>query len=209
MPRLRDLILKPSRRHPCPVTALDGETLLPLELRLLDVGDVTAALREGRAYAKKNGVEAPAADDVLFARGKMIHTLLLACCDPDSPLDKPVRFFDDVEQIERMLDDARIAYVYQEQQDFQGEFSPSPVGVRPEEFVTLVTACADEWKKGPEGDPERPFAGLPSRKLRSFAAQLVGPYMMLTELRSQLGSATPPVTSASSEPTAPSSGAQE
>lgn len=186
MARAKDIILGAPLRRPCSVTAVDGITRLDLAVTLLP-STITSAIDDGaRAYAKAKGVAEPKPEDAAFLRGKVAHTVLLSCVDPDSPGDAPVPFFDDVAQIERMLDDAAQVYIVQEQKDFQDEHAPIVEGVTPEQYVQLQAACLEEFRRG--GDPERPFAGLPLRVLRSFSAQSVARSLPLTELLSELGS---------------------
>lgn len=202
MPRLRDILYKPARFVPLSVVGLDGETKLDFAIRLLDSGHTRDAHTRARAYAKQYGVPDPREDDVLYLRGLWANTLLLACVDPDSSPESPVPYFDDVEQIERMLDDARIAFVFQAWRDHQIEYAPAAGDMPPEEVVKLTLASADEWRAG--GDPDRPFVGLPSRTLRSFSAQLALRFSALTEMLSRYGSQNPDAgrTSATSAPSA-------
>lgn len=189
MAKIRDLIIKPSKRKPCEVTALDGETILQFDLRLLRGDETVTIEREARAFAATNGVSEVKQDDVLYLRGRMVSTLLAACTDNETPADKPEAYFSDAAEIRRLLDDARIAYIYQEQVALQTEYAPSP-GVLPfEDFIKLVWASREENEKG--GDPERPFVGLPYRKATSFAA--IAALALTTPMlpQSLFGSATP------------------
>lgn len=204
MARARDLILKPQKRRSCTVKALDGETDLTFALVLLSAERTAKIVDEAIDFAKAHGGTG-ALDDPQFLRGKYTRTVLAAAVDPDSPENAPVPYFDDVAQIQRMLDDAWIVYAFEAQRDFQCEYAPSPAHVRPEDFVPLIAASTEAWKKG--GDPERPFAGLPPSMLRSLSATLVLRCSTLTELLSQLGSRTesPSDDPASSTSSAPSS----
>lgn len=190
MGKIRDLILKPARRRPCEVTALDGETLLRFDLRLLTGDESVTVEKDARAFAKANGVEKVDGSDGLYLRGLMVSTLLLACTDNDSPITAPEPYFDNAVQVRKLLDDARIAHVYEKQRGFQSEFSPTPDKCSYDEFVALVWKTREEARTG--GDPERPFVGLPYRKLTDFAqnAALVLTTPTLPELL--FGSPTPP-----------------
>ena len=167
MPRLKDILIKPQRRHPCKVTALDGETALPFELRLLNGEESSLIEDKARAAAKAAGIESPKPEDGPYLRVRMAETGLAAATDSDSPIDKPEPFFANLAEVRRHLDDARIAYVYQEQRAFQSKFAPVPETASFDEFIQLTWASVQEAQKG--GDPERPFVGLPYRKLTSFA----------------------------------------
>ena len=196
MARLRELVFKPTRPVPCSVIALDGATKLEFAIRLLPAYDTRSAAEQARIYAKAHGSPDPKPDDVMYLRGLWANTLLLACVDPDAPHESPVPYFDSVEQIERLLDDARVAFVFQAWRDHQMEHAPTAEGLTPEQVVQLIAASADEWRAG--GDPERPFGALPSPTLRSFSAQLALRYSALTEMLSQFGSRKPADTSTSS-----------
>lgn len=189
MGKIRDLIIKPARRQPCEVTALDGKTLLQFDLRLLSADETVVVEREARAFAKTNGVEKVEQGDGFYLRGLAVSTLLLACADNESPLEAPEPFFANPAEVRRFLDDARIAYVYEKQRAFQSELSPTPDKCSYEEFVGLVWQTRKEAQQG--GDPERPFVGLPYRKLTDFAqnAALVLTTPTLPELL--FGSPTP------------------
>jgi hypothetical protein len=202
MARAREIILGAARRHPCSITAIDGATRLDFALILLPSAASAQIAKGAREYAQTRGVSDPKPEDVLFLRGKWAHTILLAAVDPDSPLDSPQPYFDDVAQIERMLDDAAQIHVVQAQKDFQDEHAPIGEGLSPEQFVKLQAACIDELRRG--GDPELPFSGMGLRALRSFSAQAVAGSLPLIELLSQLGSSSPDDTK-SSPTTAPTS----
>ena len=55
----------------------------------------------------------------------------------------------------------------EDQRAFQSEFAPVPEVCTYEEFVKLTWASVEEAQKG--RDPERPFVGLPYRKLVNYA----------------------------------------
>lgn len=204
MAKARDIILGAPKRRPCSVTAIDGTTRLTFALVLLSSTDTAAIAAGARDYARSKGVADPKPDDALLLRGKHAHTLLRACIDPDIT-DHAEPFWEGVDQIERMLDDAAQVYVVQEQNDFQDEYAPIVDGCTPEQLVQLQAACMEEFRRG--GDPERPFVGLPSRVLRSFSAQLVAQSTPLRDLLFELGSRTQAITPSSSN-TAPNSDAQ-
>lgn len=165
MAKLRDVILEKPRRKACSVDALDGATKLRFALRLLNGAEFKAV--EERARLALGLDKQPPPEDTLYAREKMVQTLLLACVDDETPLESPEPYFADAAEVLRVLDDARITHVYQEQRVFQSEFAPVVERCSFDDFVKLTWASVEEATKG--GDPERPFAGLPYRKLVSFA----------------------------------------
>lgn len=202
MARAREIILGTPRRRPCSVTAIDGSTRLEFALVLMSSETSTKIAKGAREYAVARGVADPKPEDVLFLRGKWAHTILCSAVDPDSPAAAPEPYFDDVAQIERLLDDAAQIFVVQEQKDFQDEHAPVGEGLTPEQFVRAQAACIEEIRRG--GDPELPFSGMGLRTLRSFSAQAVGQSLPLIDLLSRLGSSSPDE-ARSSTTTAPTS----
>lgn len=197
MPTIRDFIYKPQRRHPCSVVALDGETVLPFELRLLNADETGGIEDRARAAAEAAGYKEPKPEDGPWLRTRMAETVLAAATDKDSPLEKPAPFFGSVAEVRRWLDDARIAYVYQEQRAFQSKYAPTPETASFDEFVYLVWASTKEAQQG--GDPERPFVGLPFRKLTSFAANAASVLTQPTLPGLLFGSLTRPSSVASTD----------
>ena len=204
MAKARDIILGTPLRRSCSVTAIDGATRLDFALVLLPSGAATKIAAGARAYAQGHGIVDPKPEDVLFLRGKWAHTILLSSVDPDSPPDKPEPFFDDVPQIERLLDDAAQVHIVQEQKDFQDEHAPLGEGLTPEQYLRLQAQCIDEIRRA--GNPDLPFSSLRLAELRSFCRQSVEGSLIVTELLSQLGSRSPddPSSSTSTAPTSAS-----
>ncbi len=204
MAKIKDILVKPTRRKPVRVTALDGETILPFELRILP-GEDTAAI-EDRALASVKGAGGadPKPDNATYKRALMVETILVAATDADSPLDKPEPFFSTAAEVRHFLDDARIAHVYQEQRAYQSEFAPVPEKLDFEDFIQLTWAATKEAQKG--GDPERPFVGLPYRKLTSFCANAASTLTAPTLPQLLFGSLTPPGQDGTSDSSSSSSG---
>ena len=189
MAKARDIILGSQKREPCSVNAIDGVTRLDFAITLLTSAASTTIAERARAYAQARGVADPKPEDVLFLRGKWAHTILLAAVDPDSPLESPQQYFDDVKQIETYLDDAAQVYVVQRQKDFQDEHAPLGEGLTPEQFLRAQAACIDEIRRA--GHPDLPFSSLRLAELRSFCRQSVEGSLVLIEMLSQLGSRSP------------------
>lgn len=206
MPSIRDFLYKPPRRHFIEVTALDGETVLPFDLRLLSADDTSAIEDKARDAAKAAGIADPKPEDGPYLRTRMTETVLSAATDKDSPLNKPEPFFRTAAEVRQWFDDARIAFVYQEQRAFQQKFAPQPESTDYEEYVRLVHASVKEAQSG--GDPERPFVGLPYRKLTSFAAISVGVLTSPTLPQLLFGSLIPPGPDATSVSLSSSPGAE-
>jgi len=158
-------------RQPCSITALDNITALDFALRLVP-GDESKAIEErARDAAGVKPPEVPKADDVVYLQARMVYTLLYACIDKDVE-DAEEPFFANAKEVLHFLDDNRISHVYTEQRAFQSQQAPSIESCDPEEFVRLTWGSVKEAQRG--GDPERPFVGLPYRKLTSFAMLAAG-----------------------------------
>lgn len=166
MAKIKDIIVKPLRRRSVRVTALDGETVLPFELRLLPGEDSAAIEDRAREAAKAQGVAAPTKENGTYMRCLMVETILASAMDEESPLTKGEPFFATAAEVRHFLDDARIAHVYQEQRAYQSEFAPVPEDCSYEDFIQLTWAATREAQAG--RDPERPFVGLPYGKLTSY-----------------------------------------
>jgi len=138
---------------PLPGATVDGETgawsgpTADLDLRALNEEEYGDVLSAALAYAKGKGLSAPEDGDALYERGKMIHTLALACLDRESSKDAPRPFFDGgAEQIRKseIMTPEVIAYLYERQQLWQDEISPLKSDLKPEQFL----AAAVETAKG-------------------------------------------------------------
>lgn len=162
--KLKDFRFSKPRREPCSVPSLDGTTTLDFALRLLTGEESRDVEKRARKTA---GTDSPKPEDALYQHARMVERLLLACIDKDvESAEEP--FFANESEVLHHLDDARITYVYFEQLGFQTKHAPPLDSVSYEDFIRLTWASVEEAQKG--GDPERPFVGLPYRRLTSFAA---------------------------------------
>jgi len=165
MAKLKDVLFGKPRREPCSVPSLDGTSTLDFALRLLTGEESRTVELQARKVA---GTNSPKPEDALYQHARMVGRLMLACIDKDvENADEP--FFANEKEVLQHLDDARITYVYFEQLGFQTKHAPPLESVDYEDFIRLTWASVQEAQKG--GDPERPFVGLPYRKLTSFAAR--------------------------------------
>jgi hypothetical protein len=180
-----------------------GETAptVVLDVVVLDGHQEAAALAGARAFAKGKGVDAPKEGEPEYELGLMVHTLLLACLDHESPPGAPAPFFASADQILQHLDRERISYLYTLQQVWQDELSPARKSLDEGEVLGFVLRAADAE------DPLRFFEELQpamlARLLHSTAKQLV----TLLRIRSQLGSSSSPSGETTSTPTSQSDGA--
>lgn len=116
-----------------------------LVLRALRDDEHADVVTEAKAFAIKRGVENPEDGDPLYEKGKMLHTLALACLDKDSPLEKPEPYFDlGWEQIHKAenLTPEVIAYLYFQQQLWQDEVNPLNGSLNNTEFMAAAIKTA-------------------------------------------------------------------
>lgn len=118
---------------PLPGAQVDGETgewLGPtdtLDIRVLRDDEYTDVLERALAFAKKRGLEKPEDGDAIYERGKMLHTLVLACIDWESPKEAPEPYFnggwEQIHTSEAMTPEV-VGYLFLQQQLYQDEISP-------------------------------------------------------------------------------------
>lgn len=135
-------------RHIVDLPLADG-VVTKVSVRALTDAEDDEIETEALAYAKTRKVEDPKAGDPIYDRGVAVHTLLLACSDPDSPDASPVPFFSDVEEIQHGLDRDRIAWLLSAQQIWQDKCSPRQLNLSPDEFVERITEVAVSKDEGP------------------------------------------------------------
>lgn len=184
-----------ARKRSPELTTMDGVSF-SCDLRALvgvDDADVFARARE---YAQSKGIASPKDGEPLYELGIAVHTLALACVDPESPEAEPRPFFDGgVEQILAHLDRDRILYLYEVQRGWQSSFSP-----RASDFASFEERVQAIWElANAEEDDERPFARLGAGLHRSLLRTLARQWLISLGIRSLSGSADePPTTSAGS-----------
>jgi hypothetical protein len=142
---------------PRPGAVVDMETgawrgpTIKLDVRPLRGDEHDQVLADAKKYAEKLGATDPIEGEELFERGRLLHTLAIACVDTDSTVDAPQAFFDGgVEQILTAdeLTPEVLAYLYEHQQLWQDEVSPLVKSMTPAEFATAVVRTAS----GENGD---------------------------------------------------------
>lgn len=156
MPKFSSIVAGPRARKrvvlPLPGAACDGETgkwdgpTVDVDVRTVRADEHDKVLASARRYAIENGVAEPSDGDELFERGRILHTLAIACVDVDSPVDAPAPFFDGgVEQIlsSESLTPEVLAYLYEQQAIFQDESSPLMKTQSPVEFTAALMATAE------------------------------------------------------------------
>lgn len=164
MSKLSDIIKgrKARRKVPFPgiIDSTPGAPEVVLDLQVLDGEQEAEALARARAFAVGKGVSAPKSGEPEYDLGLMVHTLLLAAIDHDSPDEAPAPFFASSEEILRHLDRERIAYLYTLQQLWQEDLSPtSSKNFSEDRIFEIAIEAADEE------DPLRFFEKLPPATL--------------------------------------------
>lgn len=141
---------------PLPGATVDRDTgawvgpTIKLDVRALRGDEHDTVLAESRKYAVSKGLTDPKEGDDLFERGRIIHTLLLACVDVDSPINEPAPFFASANEIlsSEVLTPEVLAYLYEHQQLWQDEVNPLLKSLSPVEFANAVLSTAE----GENGD---------------------------------------------------------
>ena len=141
------------------------------------------ALEYACEYAKKRKVENPKPGDPLYERGLMLYTVLLACIDVDSPLDKPEPFFANEQEITKHLDPDRVSVLFHQQRAGQSMISPLPKTLDPGTYIAILAS----QMRAPEV-ADLPFDALPLAMRRSFLAQSALLLSELPQLKLVLGS---------------------
>ena len=141
-----------------------------------------------KEFAEKNGGKA-VEGDTEFDRGIYLHTILLACEDSDSPLDKPEPYFPSLDVIldkDGGLDRDRIVYLFEVQQQVQDEFAPRPKTLSPIQYFEWmrVTAEADDGV-------ELPFERSPRNTQRAFVRGLAQTVWKSLQAKFSNGPASP------------------
>ena len=181
-----------------PSGATDKIRIVPLVGRTDDeIGKLAAK------FAVEHGGE-PKDTDREFDRGLRIHTILHACQDVDSPIDRPEPYFSGIDEIldpRTGLDRDRIALLFEFQQLVQDEFAPRRRDLTPVEFVDWLLKTTEVDDGG-----ELPFERSPRATQRAFMRGIAALAKASLLDRSTDGPSSP-VVSTSSAATASASGA--
>ena len=175
MARFRQITQGTRARKAFPFVAstASGAESIEVDVRPLTSAEEVDALAQARAYAAQRGLMEPKEGQPVYALAVMAFVVLLATLDHESTPDKPVPFFDTVDQV-LSLDRDRLQLLYEAQVAWQEECSPRTTTLTPEEYAGLVYALATEEV----GDAAGPFvARLPRATLvncaRTMARQLL------------------------------------
>ncbi len=187
MGRFQQIAKGTRARHTVELPLANGDATRVAVRPLLDAEDDEIDVA-ARAYAKARDVEDPKPGNTIYERGHALHTLLLACSDPDSPDSDPAPFFANVEEIRTGLDRDRIQYLLTAQQVWQDQCAPQQLQLSGDDFIAKVVEVATS-------EDDRPFyrmrQGLQWIFMRALAVQCLNS----PELKSLSGLASVPITS--------------
>lgn len=174
----------------------EGGTVTTLDVRPLNPIEYTEVVQRARDFAISKGIPDPHDGEEIYDDAKILHTLVLACIDNESPAIAPRPFFDggfdQLHGTELLLPD-HIAYLYEQQQQWQDECSPRFMKQTPGEFITAVMKTAD-------GDSSF-FVGARRGMQWHFTHTLAAAYRNLLMLRSPSSSdSTTPTKTAETAP---------
>lgn len=162
-------------------TALDGSEV-ECDVGILNGDDDDAILVAASAHARASGAEAKDGNPI-FAFAVDCETVARAFIDPESPTDKPERFFADANEVRKNLDRDRIFYLAEQQRAFQETVSPPQREQTVDEYLATVFRVA----RLEEGD-ELPFEISRQRAHWSFTRRMARQLSTLLLDRSLTGS---------------------
>jgi hypothetical protein len=190
MPKFSSILQGAKARRRGEVLALDGQSKIEVDFRILTVRDDAEIERAAVAYARSKGVEVPTPGNSQYERGLALYTVLFACLDYEVT-DREERYFASIEEIDGAIDDSRLVTLYFQQRAFQKETSPNPGQADPITYLRLVYESFLATEEGK--DPALPFVGLPYGMLVNFAVQSAHQLSRLLQPKSPSGSESPGV----------------
>lgn len=129
-------------------TGGDAREEVKVGLRFIGGGESASIMVSAGEFAIANGAKDPKPGDALFELGLRVHTLLVACVDPDEAGTAGARFFDSIDQIlekgeaDPMLGRDGIAFLFEEHEAWQDFCGPQPPGLSDETLWTKVMEVA-------------------------------------------------------------------
>lgn len=149
--KFRDIALgnRATKTIPLPLVRDPGAeaTAAPMvALRVLNGEEHAEVLEKALQFAKSGGSESPEAGDPLYQFGIQVHTVLVACVDPDAPNPESpdARFFSSVDEImsSPLIGKDVISYLYELQQAWQEHCSPRVNELTQAEYYNQVAELA-------------------------------------------------------------------
>jgi hypothetical protein len=202
MPKFAAILKGGGARKRISVTGKDGVTPIECDAKLLSCADDAAIEEAAVEYARAHKVADPKPGNSQYERGLMLATLARCCLDYEVT-EREEAFWKNLAEVEEHLDDGRAALLYFQQRAFQQETSPNPKnGQDPAEYLALLYEGIEARE---QGDPARPFVGLPYGKLVNFSVESVRLLSSLRLLSSESGSESPAESALSSSSATPTS----
>lgn len=157
----------------------EGGFVVNLDVRPLNPIETSTVVERARTFAISKGVADPRDGDEIYDDAKILHTLVIACLDSESPPNEPKPFFeggfDQIHGTEMLLPD-HIGYLFEHQQLWQDECSPRFLRQSPGQFMASVVAAAG-------GDPSFFVGARPGMRWDSLRT-LAAAYLNLMTLKS-------------------------
>lgn len=117
-------------------------------LRPLDAGEELAVIAHARTFAMDRGVTDPHMGDELYDSALFVYTLVTAVLDKDSPVGVRQPFFDaGIDQV-LSLDPDSIGHLYEQQQLWQEECSPTIRTKTAGDLLKLTRQIAEDESQG-------------------------------------------------------------
>lgn len=138
----------------------DGAGVVLVDVRVLDILEEAQCAADARSFAKAQGVDDPREGNPIYDYALMVHVVVRATIDHDSPADKPEPFFDGGATQAWKLDRERIAMLYEHQASWQAACSPRKLNLSEGEFLGFVTSLVVD-------DSDAPFDSLPLATVRN------------------------------------------
>lgn len=144
----------------------DGSGVVLVDVRVLDILEEAQCAADARSFAKAQGVDDPREGNPIYDYALMVHVVVRATIDHDSPADKPEPFFDGGATQAWKLDRERVAMLYEHQASWQAACSPRKMKLSEDEFIAWASSVAVD-------DSDAPFELLPLATVRNCTRTLV------------------------------------
>lgn len=158
--------------HREPVTLDIGDARVVVDLQILSIADEVAALARARSYAVEHGVAEPSETDPLYEQGLAIATVVCACVESDSPIDAPVRVFENEEALvsNKLIGREIVAYLYARYRFMADMHSPRKFDITRDHVAEIFRSAREDDNPIPFCDSRPGIQWL----LFRFSAVLLG-----------------------------------
>ncbi len=132
-------LITKGKRATKPVTFPFGEGTATCAVRPLSGSEEALVLSRAREFAVSRGVAEPDVGNELYEFGRWVWTVAIACVDADNP---DASYFDSAEEVLEHLDRDRIVLLFELQQRWQDDCSPSLKSLSAAEYKASVVELA-------------------------------------------------------------------